>query len=161
MIGSPLLLLLLTWREAMEEFTELWLDQFDQLILPADTTRLLVALTSAMRNIPKKTPKRQIAAKWQEEVKHLFKHHTLDGRHGLDHKWHVAPDEILHMTQRLAAVGAKDATILAPWMLSKSAQRLFLMPTLHDSCIALSTTWLRWRQCWRSCMCVKRSMRIT
>ena len=96
----------------MEEFTSLWLDQFDQLVLPVDTTRLLAALTSALKQIPKKTPKREIASKWKEEAENLFKNQK-EGHGGLDHKWHVAPDDILVMTQRLAGIGAKEAVVLA------------------------------------------------
>ena len=109
-----------TCGEALEEFSELWFDQFDQLVMPVDSTRLLVALTSTLRNLPNKTPKRQIASKWKEEVDKLFMPRAdgQQGLHGIDNKWHVTPDEILVMTQRLASVGAKDAVILAPRLAS-------------------------------------------
>ena len=102
--------------QALEEFSSLWLDQFDQLELPVDTTRLMVALTSALKNIPKKTPKREIGSKWKEEVENLFQYREGEDQTGLDQKWHVFPDEILVMTQRLAGIGAKEAEHLVPWL---------------------------------------------
>ncbi|CAE7817681.1 Scube1 [Symbiodinium microadriaticum] len=111
--------------KALEEFSELWFDQFDQLVMPVDSTRLLVALTSTLRNLPNKTPKRQIASKWKEEVDKLFMPRAdgQQGLHGIDNKWHVTPDEILVMTQRLASVGAKDAVILVESVLSALHRR--------------------------------------
>ena len=111
--------------KALEEFSELWFDQFDQLVLPVDTTRLLVALTSTLRNLPQKTPKRQVASKWKEEVDKLFMPRAdgQQGLHGIDHKWHVTPDEILVMTQRLASIGAKEAVILAPRLAKVMSER--------------------------------------
>ena len=98
--------------EAFEEFASLWLDQFDQETLPADTVQILCVLTTSSRHVPSKTAKRHLAAKWKKQINATL--HSRSHLHDeLSHLHHFEPDEILEVTQRLGKLSAKEAVSLA------------------------------------------------
>ena len=99
-------------REAFEEFTTLWLDQFDQELLPTDSVLVLCALTSASRHVPGRTRKHHLAEKWTGQVEHLLQHHHIFQSHQGHNVHHFGADEMLNATQRLSKLSAKDAVVL-------------------------------------------------
>ena len=101
-------------REAFEEFTTLWLDQFDQEVLPTDSVLVLCALTSASRHVPGRTRKHHLAEKWTGQVERLLHHHHIFQSQQGQNLHHFAADEMLNATQRLSKLSAKDAVVLAP-----------------------------------------------
>ena len=100
--------------QAFEEFATLWLDQFDQETLPADTVQVLCALTSSSKHVPARVPKRHLAARWRKKAEELLHHHSLLSKSEIS-TWHFAADDLLDTTQRMSKLAAKDAVYLAPW----------------------------------------------
>ena len=72
--------------------------------------QILCALSTTARRVPAKTPKEGVYYKWKQEVITLLEYAT-----DLDHIWHVNPDDILEVTQRLGKLGETEAVRLAPW----------------------------------------------
>ena len=101
---------LLCASEALSEFATLWLDEFEQKYLPADAVQILCSLATTARHVPPKTPKRLVYRKWKNEVETLLEHVGITDHR--ERKWHVAPEEILEVTQRLAKLGSKEAVRL-------------------------------------------------
>eukprot|EP00913_Durusdinium_trenchii_P023249 g21827.t1 len=107
-----------TIAKALDEFTALWLDEIGESSLPVDTVQVLCALTSSVKGVPSKTPKKKLAAKWRQKVEDLLHHHHIfhkDDEEGAGHRanvWHFMPDEILDMTQRLGKLSVEDALFL-------------------------------------------------
>ena len=97
--------------QAFEEFATLWLDQFDQETLPADTVQVLCALTSSSKHVPARVPKRHLAARWRKKAEELLHHHSLLSKSEIS-TWHFAADDLLDTTQRMSKLAAKDAVYL-------------------------------------------------
>ena len=120
---SPRLSLIFTApgdSQAFEEFTELWLDDFNQKSLPADAIQVMCALTTASRQVPSQVPKQHLAQKWKAKVVDIM--HQVEGRrtstrsegpHAMT--WRIVPDDFLEMTARLGKLSPEEAAWLAPW----------------------------------------------
>ncbi|CAE7277638.1 ANKRD50 [Symbiodinium natans] len=95
-------------RQALDEFAMLWLEIFDQSMLPKSSIEVLCALTAANVRVPFKMQKKDIPQRWEEEVRRLLE----DGAE-VTHSF--SPDALMSATQRLgslpadAAVGLVDA----------------------------------------------------
>ena len=78
--------------------------------LPSDVVQVLFALASSCRYVPSKTPKKDIAKKWMQQLDELF-----DQRRKLQSEkqvFRVSPDEVHSMTQRLSMLAARDGVLL-------------------------------------------------
>jgi len=93
--------------KAFSEFSILWLDEFGQSYLPADAVQILCALSTTAKRVPPKTPKDRVFDKWKQEVEALL-NYTNDP----DHVWHIGPDYILEVTQRLGKLGEEEGVRL-------------------------------------------------
>jgi len=116
------LLFIACLREAFEEFTTLWLDDFNQKSLPADSVQVVCALTTAGRYVPSQVPKQHLARKWKAKVVDILhqversKKSTIFGEEGLQASvWRFLPDDILDMTARLSKLRMDDALWLVTW----------------------------------------------
>lgn len=115
------LLFIACLREAFEEFTTLWLDDFNQKSLPADSVQVVCALTTAGRYVPSQVPKQHLARKWKAKVVDILhqversKKSTIFGEGLQASVWRFLPDDILDMTARLSKLRMDDALWLVTW----------------------------------------------
>lgn len=107
--------------KAFEEFTELWLDDFNQKSLPADAIQVMCALTTASRHVPSQVPKQHLAQKWKAKVVDIL--HQVEGRRTSKTAqgpramtWRIVPDDFLEMTARLSKLSPEEAA----WLVSST-----------------------------------------
>lgn len=89
-------------RQALDEFSMLWLEIFEQGMLPKNSLEVLCALTAANVRVPFKMPKKDIPQRWEEEVRRLLE----DGEEAT-HRF--SPDAVMSATQRLGSLPAEAA----------------------------------------------------
>lgn len=89
-------------RQALDEFSMLWLEIFEQGMLPKNSLEVLCALTAANVRVPFKMPKKDIPQRWEEEVRRLLE----DGEEAT-HRF--SPDAVMSATQRLGSLPADAA----------------------------------------------------
>ena len=101
--------------QAFSEFSTLWLEEFSQPYLPAAAVQILCALATTAMRVPPKTPKDGVFRKWRQEVETLLEYCTDPQQ-----TFHVSPDDILEVAQRLGKLGETEAVRLVPWQLCQN-----------------------------------------
>ena len=74
--------------------------------------------------MPPKTPKDRVFDKWKQEVEALL-NYTNDP----DHVWHIGPDYILEVTQRLGKLGEEEGVRLATRLFLRGIMIVSASPT--------------------------------